>query len=92
MALEQELKIASDIQQQMLPKVYPPFPERTDIDIFGEVVTAKKVGGDLFDFFIRDDKALLQHRRRSRQGRAGSTGDGGDALDVPQCLVVEYLA
>ena len=55
-ALEQELKIASDIQQQMLPKVYPPFPERTDIDIFGEVVTAKKVGGDLFDFFIRDDK------------------------------------
>ena len=55
-ALEQELKIASDIQQQMLPKVYPPFPERTDIDIFGEVVTAKQVGGDLFDFFIRDDK------------------------------------
>ncbi len=55
-ALEQELKIASDIQQQMLPKVYPPFPERTDIDIFGEVVTAKQVGGDLFDFFIRDEK------------------------------------
>ena len=55
-ALEQELKIASDIQQRMLPKVYPPFPERTDIDIFGEVVTAKKVGGDLFDFFIRDEK------------------------------------
>ena len=55
-AMEQELKIASDIQQQMLPKVYPPFPERTEIDIFGEVVTAKKVGGDLFDFFIRDDK------------------------------------
>jgi sigma-B regulation protein RsbU (phosphoserine phosphatase) len=55
-AIEQELKIASDIQQRMLPKVYPPFPERTDIDIFGEVVTAKKVGGDLFDFFIRDEK------------------------------------
>lgn len=55
-AMEQELKIASDIQQRMLPKTYPPFPERTDIDIFGEVVTAKKVGGDLFDFFIRDEK------------------------------------
>ena len=55
-AIEQELKIASDIQQQMLPKIYPPFPERTDIDIFGEVVTAKMVGGDLFDFFIRDEK------------------------------------
>ena len=55
-AMDQELRIASDIQQRMLPKVYPPFPERTDIDIFGEVVTAKKVGGDLFDFFIRDNK------------------------------------
>ena len=55
-ALEQELKIASDIQQRMLPKDYPPFPDRTDIDIYGEVVTAKKVGGDLFDFFIRDEK------------------------------------
>ena len=55
-AMEQELKIASDIQQRMLPKMYPPFPERTDIDIFGEVVTAKKVGGDLFDFFIHDEK------------------------------------
>ena len=55
-AIEQELKIASDIQQRMLPKTYPPFPERTDIDIYGEVVTAKKVGGDLFDFFIRDEK------------------------------------
>ena len=55
-AMEQELKIASDIQQRMLPKVYPPFPERTDIDIFGQVVTAKMVGGDLFDFFIRDEK------------------------------------
>ena len=37
-AMDQELRIASDIQQRMLPKVYPPFPERTDIDIFGEVV------------------------------------------------------
>ncbi len=55
-AMEQELKIASDIQQQMLPKVYPPFPERTDIDIYGEVVTAKMVGGDLFDFFIRNER------------------------------------
>lgn len=58
-AFEQELKIASNIQQQMLPKVYPPFPDRTDIDIFGEVVTAKQVGGDLFDFFIRDEKLFF---------------------------------
>lgn len=58
-AIEQELKFASDIQMQMLPKQYPPFPERTDIDIYGEVVTAKEVGGDLFDFFIRDEKLFF---------------------------------
>ena len=58
-AMEQELKIASDIQQRMLPKVYPPYPERKDIDIFGEVVTAWEVGGDLFDFFIRDEKLFF---------------------------------
>ena len=58
-ALDQELKIASDIQQRMLPKAYPPFPERSDIDIYGEVVTAKEVGGDLFDFFIRDEKLFF---------------------------------
>ena len=58
-AMEQELRIASNIQMQMLPKAYPPFPERTDIDIYGEVVTAKEVGGDLFDFFIRDEKLFF---------------------------------
>ena len=58
-AMEQELKIASDIQQRMLPKTYPPFPERNDIDIYGEVVTAYEVGGDLFDFFIRDEKLFF---------------------------------
>ena len=58
-AMEQELKIASEIQMRMLPKSYPPFPERTDIDIYGEVVTAKEVGGDLFDFFIRDEKLFF---------------------------------
>ena len=58
-AMEHELEIASNIQMQMLPKKYPPFPERTDIDIYGEVVTAKEVGGDLFDFFIRDEKLFF---------------------------------
>ena len=89
-AMDQELRIASDIQQRMLPKVYPPFPERTDIDIFGEVVTAKKVGGDLFDHPRR--KTLFQYRRRGRQGCAGCAGDGGGALDVPQRVDDSHLA
>ncbi|MBR4898986.1 MAG: SpoIIE family protein phosphatase [Prevotella sp.] len=54
-SIESELKIAHDIQMSMLPKTFPPFPERDDIDIYGTLTPAKDVGGDLFDFFIRDE-------------------------------------
>ena len=55
-AIEQDLKTAHDIQMAMLPKIFPPFPERDDIDIYGQLTPAKDVGGDLFDFFILDEK------------------------------------
>jgi len=51
--------VASDIQMAMLPKIFPPYPERDDIDIFGQLTPAKAVGGDLFDFFIRDEKLFF---------------------------------
>ena len=54
--IENELKIASDIQMAMLPKIFPPYPERNDIDIFATLVPAKEVGGDLFDYYIRDER------------------------------------
>ena len=54
--LNSELNVARSIQMEMLPKTYPPFPERDDIDIYGMLEPAKMVGGDLFDFFIRDEK------------------------------------
>ena len=54
-----ELQIARNIQMQMLPKVFPPYPERDDIDIFGSVEPAKEIGGDLFDFFIKDEKLFF---------------------------------
>ncbi len=57
--IEGELKIASNIQRAMLPKVFPPYPERNDIDIYGQQTPAKAVGGDLFDFFIRDEKLFF---------------------------------
>lgn len=53
--IEGELKVASDIQMSMLPKIFPPFPDRKDIDIYGTLHPAKEIGGDLFDFFIRED-------------------------------------
>ncbi len=55
--IESELKIAHDIQQGIIPKTFPPFPERSDLDIFGILKPARDVGGDLYDFFfIREDE------------------------------------
>jgi phosphoserine phosphatase RsbU/P len=53
---ESELKIAHDIQQGILPKTFPPFPQRNDIDIHAALIPAREVGGDLYDyFFITED-------------------------------------
>ena len=58
-SIESELTIAHDIQMSMLPKTYPAFPDRHDIDIYGLVLPAKAVGGDLYDFFIHDEKLFF---------------------------------
>ena len=58
-AIESELKVASDIQMSMLPKIFPAYPDRDDIDIFGQLTPAKAVGGDLFDFYIHDEKLFF---------------------------------
>lgn len=58
-AFDRELNIAHSIQMAMVPAVFPPFPERHDIDIFGSLKTAKSIGGDLFDFFIRKEKLFF---------------------------------
>jgi len=57
--IEGELKVASDIQMSMLPKIFPPFPDRNDLDISATLVPAKEVGGDLYDFYIRDEKLFF---------------------------------
>ena len=54
--MENELHIAREIQMAMIPKTFPPFPDRTDLDFAASIVPAKEVGGDLYDFFIRDEK------------------------------------
>lgn len=50
--LESELEVASEIQMAMIPKK---FPESTDIDLYASISPAKEVGGDLYDFFVKDD-------------------------------------
>ncbi len=54
-----ELHIASAIQMSMVPKIFPPYPERDDVDIAASLLPAKEVGGDLYDFFIRDEKLFF---------------------------------
>ena len=53
--IEGELRIARNIQMAMIPSVFPPFPERKEIDLFAAMTPAKEVGGDLYDYFIHKD-------------------------------------
>jgi phosphoserine phosphatase RsbU/P len=57
-ALQQELNIATAIQTSILPKTFPPFPDRKEFDIHAQMITAKEVGGDLYDFFLIDKHRL----------------------------------
>ena len=54
--IESELRIARSIQMSMVPKIFPPFPDREDVDLYAKLIPAKEVGGDLYDFFIEDNK------------------------------------
>ena len=53
-----ELNVANQIQADMLPRIFPPFPERKDFDIYATMMPAKEVGGDFYDFFLIDDDHL----------------------------------
>ena len=58
-SMERELNVASGIQRAMLPKIFPPYPDREDVDIYGSLAAARGAGGDLFDFYIRDEKLFF---------------------------------
>ncbi len=53
-----ELNVATQIQADMLPRIFPAFPNRKDIDIFASMDPAKEVGGDFYDFFLVDEDHL----------------------------------
>ena len=55
-SIERDIHIASGIQMGMLPTNFPTYPDRDDVQIYASLVPAKEVGGDLFDFFFRDEK------------------------------------
>ncbi len=53
-----ELGVARQIQADILPRIFPPFPSRDDFDIYATMTPAKEVGGDFYDFFLVDDDHL----------------------------------
>lgn len=53
-----ELDVAKHIQASMLPCLFPPFPERPELDIYATMQPAKEVGGDFYDFFLVDNDHL----------------------------------
>ncbi|MBI1787959.1 MAG: SpoIIE family protein phosphatase [Acidobacteria bacterium] len=57
-AIQKELDTARTIQHSLVPRTFPPFPERADFDIHAQMTSAKEVGGDFFDFFLIDDDRL----------------------------------
>ena len=53
-----ELNVATQIQANMLPCIFPAFPDRTEFDIYASMTPAKEVGGDFYDFFFVDEDHL----------------------------------
>ena len=58
-ALEQELKIAQGIQMAMLPKAFPSSQEPKGFDLYASLTPARDVGGDLYDYFLRDNRLFF---------------------------------
>ena len=56
--IQTELSLANKIQSDSLPSIFPPYPERKEIDLYASMDPAKEVGGDFYDFFMVDDDNL----------------------------------
>ena len=58
-SIESDLRIASGIQMGMLPEKFPTRDDRDDVQLYASLTPAKEVGGDLFDFYFRDEKLFF---------------------------------
>lgn len=56
--ISSELEVAAQIQNDMVPNIFPAYPDRPEFDIYAEMHTAKEVGGDFYDFFLIDENHL----------------------------------
>lgn len=71
-SIEGELNIARNIQMAMVPKIFPAYPDRPELDVFANLIPAKAVGGDLYDFFLEGDDLLFCIGDVSGKGIPGS--------------------
>ena len=58
LSVRNDLSTAARIQQSILPQTFPPFPDRRELDLYAQMVPAKEVGGDFYDFFFIDQDRL----------------------------------
>ena len=58
-SIESDLRIASDIQMGMLPEKFPTRDDRDDVQLYASLTPAKEVGGDMYDFYFRDEKLFF---------------------------------
>lgn len=49
--MQEELNVGRDIQRSMLPRVFPAFPDRKELELYAVLEPALEIGGDLYDFF-----------------------------------------
>ena len=56
--MESELNVGKDIQMSMLPLNFPAFPERKEIDVYADLIPAREVGGDFYDFHFLDENHI----------------------------------
>lgn len=81
------LNLAAVIQSDMLPDRFPPFPDRSEFDIYASMTPAKEVGGDFYDFFMIDNDTLaLVIADVSGKGIPASL------FMMRSMLMIEYLA
>jgi len=71
-AVERDLSVARDIQQSMLPSIFPPFPGRTELDLHATLQPADHVAGDFYDYWLRGDTLTLLIADVSGHGIAAS--------------------
>ena len=56
--VDNELNIAAQIQKNILPSQFPPYPDREEFELHALMQPARYVGGDFYDFFFVDDNTL----------------------------------